>query len=100
MVTSGSRDGDLGLAGHMARRHRAQQRLLLQVEADEILHVTVDELVVGQPVAEGVDEAEVPRQPRRQQNGGHVGQLPALVVGAILIGAAVYDPHRLHAPVR
>ena len=67
-------------------RDRGQQRLLAEVEADHVLDVGVDELVVGDAGAERVDDAERARAQRLEQQLGRRS-----VSSAVLVGAPVDD---------
>ena len=51
----------------------------------------VDKLVIGDPVAERVDETDLARGPGRQQQLGDRRQVAVLIPDAILVGAAVDD---------
>ena len=56
--------------------------------------MAVDELVVGEAVAKGVDEPDVAAAPRLQQGPSDLGQLAALVPDPVLVGPPVHDVDR------
>ena len=73
--------------------HRADQRLLGEVEAHHLLDVGVHQLVVRDAGAERVDAAERAGADRREQRGADMGELPALILEPVFVGPAIDDVH-------
>ncbi len=83
--------------GGRLRRDRGQQRLLIQEEAHEVVHVAVHELVVRHSRARRVDHAQATAAARLEQQI-ELGAGEAILVGAVIEhvdrpGAAVEPGH-------
>ena len=79
------------LDAEVDRGHRLHERLLAEVEADHVLDVGVDELVVGHAGPEGVDDADAAGGPRLEQQRRDRGQGAVVVAHPVLVRAAVDD---------
>ena len=74
----------------------SQQRLLAQVVADQVGHVGVDQLVVGDPVADRVGDRHVPGPGRVDDAGAADHRVGAELqrVEEVVVDPAVDDVHR------
>jgi hypothetical protein len=75
----------------VVRANRAEERLLSEVEADRVLDICVDQVVVGHAGAERVDAGERAARERLEQRRADVRELSALVGETVLVGAPVDD---------
>ena len=88
-----------GRNGQVVCGHGTDQRLLVEVEANHRLHVSVHQLVVRHAASEGVDAGQPAGAAGIEEHLGHPGGPAMPVVQAVLVGPPVDHVHVAAATV-